>query len=164
MSDSCQCSAEAGAGTCELRVLPRGAVVCPTNGKSGKRVDAEIVKAMLALPLTEIRNTQYYFCREVDCQTVYYSADGTQTFAESDLRERVYQKHMNEGDVFVCYCFRHTPASIRDELRETGKSSVIESINDGIRSGKCACDIRNPQGSCCLGNVNKLVKSIQVVQ
>jgi len=150
--------------TCELRVLPRETIVCPTNGKPGKQVDTQTVKAMLTLPLTEIRQTKYYFCREADCPTIYYSDDGTQTFVESDLRERVYQKHMNEDDVFVCYCFRYTPAGIRDELRETGKSSVIESINDGIRFGQCACDIRNPQGSCCLGNVNKLVKSIQVVQ
>lgn len=164
MADSCQCSAEAGAGTCELRVLPRGAAVCPTNGKPGKLVDTQIVKAILALPLTEIRNTQYYFCREADCLTVYYSAEGTQTFAESDLRERVYQKHMNEDDVLVCYCFRHTPASIREEFRSTGRTTVLDSITMGIKAGQCACDIRNPQGSCCLGNVNNLVKSIQVVQ
>jgi len=161
VSDSCQCSAEAGSATCELRVLPRGAVVCPTNGKPGKLVETQIVKAMLALPLTEIRNTQYYFCREADCQTVYYSADGAQTFAESDLRERVYQKHIDEDDVFVCYCFRHTPASIREEFHVTGKTTVTYSINLGIKAGKCACDFRNPQGSCCLGNVNSLVKRTQ---
>lgn len=161
MSDSCQCSPEAGSATCELQILPREAIVCPTNGKPGKLIDTQIVRAMLALPLTEIRQTQYYFCREADCRTVYYSANGAQTFAESDLRERVYQKHMNEDDVLVCYCFRYTPANIREEIRATGQTTVTDSINMGIQAGQCACDIRNPQGSCCLGNVNSLVKRTQ---
>jgi len=160
MTDSCQCSPEAGSATCEFPVLPREATACPTNGKLGKLVDAQIVKSMLDLPLTELHSSPYYFCREVDCPTVYYNADG-QTFRESDLRERVYQKNSADDTVKVCYCFQHTPGSIRKELISTGKTTVIASITDGIQLELCACDIRNPQGSCCLGNVNALVKRIE---
>ena len=135
--------------------------VCPTNGKLGKRVDSLIVKSMLFISLMNFEYRQYYFCREADCPTVYYSADGSKTFAETDLRERVYQKHPQDDTIFVCYCFNHTPASIHTEIKETGQSSAAALINEGIRLGKCACDIRNPQGDCCLGNVSKLVKNIQ---
>lgn len=161
MSDSCECSPEAGSGTCELRILPRELAVCPTNGKAGKPIDTQTVKSMLMLPLTAIRQTQYYFCREADCPTVYYSKDGTQTFTETDLRERVYQKHEQDENVLVCYCFQYSPARIREELRAAGKTTVSDSIHLGIQAGQCACDIRNPQGSCCLGNVNSLIKRIQ---
>ena len=34
---------------------------------------------------------------------------------------------------------------------------MIAAVEAGIRAGKCACDIRNPQGSCCLGNVRAVV-------
>lgn len=137
-----------------LEVRPAVNAACPTNGKAGKRVEAQIVKAMLNLPLNMLRNVEYRFCPDPDCPTVYYSADGVQTFAEADLRERVYQKHPQDADVFVCYCFRHTLG----EILADGKRVAAE-INLGVKNGQCACDIRNPQGSCCLGNVQALNKS-----
>ena len=163
MTDICQCSPEAGSSTCEVRVQPVETVACPTNGKAGKRIDAQTVKAMLAVPLTEVRSAQYYFCKEADCPTVYYNTEG-QLFTEKHLRERVYQKNITDGSVQVCYCFQHTRASIRSELAATGETTVVASITAGIQAGQCACDIRNPQGSCCLGNVNNLVKQLQVEQ
>jgi hypothetical protein len=160
MSESCICSPTAGADTCELRVAPSdGKAACPTNHKVGKRVHTLTVKAMLALPLTEIRSAGYWFCPDAACPTVYYSDDGAQIFSEADLRERVYQKHPNDENVFICYCFRHTPKSIRTELTVTGKSSVVGKITTGIQAEQCACDIRNPQGSCCLGNIRKMTKA-----
>ncbi len=115
---------------------------------------------MLALPLTEVRAVDYRFCRTADCLTVYYSTDGQQQFSEDDLRERVYQKHPDDKDVFVCYCFRHTPLSIRNEIAATGRSTVVAAITAGIQADQCACDIRNPQGSCCLGNVRAVVGKV----
>lgn len=136
-----------------LKIRDGDEAACPTNGKAGKRVDAQIVKAMLNLPLNVLRKVEYRFCPDPNCPTVYYSADGSQTFTEADLRERVYQKHPQDADVFVCYCFQHTLG----EILADGKH-ISADINRGIKNGQCACDIRNPQGSCCLGNVNSIVK------
>jgi hypothetical protein len=114
---------------------------------------------MLNIPLHILRSAEYRFCPDPNCPTVYYSADGLQTFTETDLRERVYQKHPQDADVFVCYCFQNT---LREIL--TNGQRVAAQINQGIKNEQCACDIRNPQGTCCLGNVNNLVKHIQVEQ
>ncbi|HXF64963.1 MAG TPA: hypothetical protein VNK95_25270 [Caldilineaceae bacterium] len=133
---------------------------CPVCGAKGKVVSLETVKAMLAVSLALIQPTTYRFCRTEHCPVVYFAADGRQTFGERDLRERVHQKHAWDDDVFVCYCFRHTPGTIEVELLETGASSVVEAINAGIQAGQCACEIRNPQGSCCLGNVRATVKRL----
>lgn len=161
MSESCNCSVSAGSDDCELQVSPKAPqIACPTNQKVGKRIHTQTVKAMLALPLTEIHAVQYWFCSDPVCPTVYYSEDGLQTFSEKDLRERVYQKHPNDEGVFVCYCFHHSTRSIRDELLGTGKSLTVENIAAGIQAEQCACDVRNPQGSCCLGNVRRIVKQI----
>jgi hypothetical protein len=157
MTPMCQCPSQAGAATCDLsNTLRTGA--CPTNGQVGKRVDSLTLKAILALPLTQVMPTEYRFCRTSDCPTVYYSIDSKQCFQESHIRERVYQKHPTEDDVFVCYCFRHTVGSIRAEICQTGTSTVVATITAGIQAGQCACDIRNPQGSCCLGNVRAVVE------
>lgn len=160
MVEKCECPTEAGAATCEL-AQTRPAVSCPTCERAGKAVDTATVKALLALSLTEVRAVEYRLCRTPDCPTVYYSVAGEQQFREDDLRERVYQKHLNDEDVFVCYCFRHTPLSIRKEMVLTGSSTVIEAIIAGIQAGQCACDIRNPQGSCCLGNVRAAVQRVE---
>ncbi len=34
-------------------------------------------------------------------------------------------------------------------------------MTTGTKTGQCACDIRNPQGSCCLGNVGAVVKRVE---
>lgn len=134
---------------------------CPQSGSQGKRVEDTTVKALLAVSLMELQQVPYYFCRDADCEVVYFSADGTQTFSTDALRERVYQKEPARDDVWVCYCFRYTPASLRAELRATHTSTAIHTIETGIAAGRCACDLRNPQGSCCLGNVRALVQALK---
>jgi hypothetical protein len=100
---------------------------------------------------------EYLFCKTQDCPVVYFSPDGVQTFRIEKIRERVYQKEPESGGVFVCYCFRHTVGDIRTASSESRKA-ILEDINTGINTGQCACDLRNPQGSCCLGNVRGLIK------
>ncbi|GAB4542681.1 MAG: copper chaperone Copz family protein [Anaerolineae bacterium] len=151
---------EAGASTCEVpgsRPTP-AASACPSCGQKGKAVDGQTVKALLAISLAHVTHEPYLFCRTPDCAVVYFSADGEQVFTTDQVREGVYQKEPDAPDVLVCYCFRHTRGSIQAEIETTGQSTVVEAINAGIQAGQCACDIRNPQGSCCLGNVHALVR------
>lgn len=133
---------------------------CSVNHKVGKKVDSLILKSMLALPINLITRSEYYFCPDPDCLVVYYSSDNEQIFTEADLREKVYQKHPQDNDVFICYCFKHKVGDIRKDVGEHGKSEIVDQINKGVQANQCACDILNPQASCCLGNVRKLVKSI----
>lgn len=124
--------------------------ICPTCQQAGKPVETLTLKALLAVPLTELRAVEYHFCSTPECSTVYFSADGSQFFGEVQLRERVYQKHPDDSSVFVCYCFRHTVENIKQEPK-----AVVAAVTQGIKAGLCACDIRNPQGTCCLGNVRQ---------
>ena len=79
MTEKCQCPPEAGAGTCELAAAA-STVSCPDCLRTGKPVNALTLKALLAVPLTEVREVDYGFCRTQDCPVVYYSADGQQRF------------------------------------------------------------------------------------
>ena len=119
---------------------------------------------MLAIPLYVVRAARYFFCPTAACPTVYFSEDGEQSFGEEELRERVYQKHPTDEDVLICYCFRHTLGAIRADWQQTGQSTATETITVkitvGTQTGQCACDIRNPQGSCCLGNVRRVVRQM----
>jgi hypothetical protein len=134
---------------------------CPTCSSKGKKVDSITLKAMLNVSLLAVRDAPYFFCRTADCKVVYFSGDGQQTFTKAQLRELVFQKESQNDDVPVCYCFQHSPASIGAELLNSGQSTVIVEINAGIKAGQCACEVRNPQGSCCLGNVSQVVKRVE---
>ena len=163
MTETCSCPPEAGSATCDSRGSV-SASSCPVCLKTGKLLDSITLKALLNVPLTEVRRVEYRFCSTPDCPVVYYSQDGAQIFLEIHLRERVYQKHAAEDDVFVCYCFRHTTGSIKEEFVNQQADLVVAGINAGIKAGQCACDIRNPQGSCCLGNVRAFVRNLEAYQ
>ncbi|MFQ5420044.1 MAG: hypothetical protein ACE5FD_04005 [Anaerolineae bacterium] len=157
--ESCAVPAEQAANTA-VSVNPAEGT-CPSCGEKGKTVDTQIVKAMLAVSLEAVRpSASYRFCRTESCPIVYYSDEAGQFFTEDQLRERVHQKHPTADDVNVCYCFNHSPGSIRAEF-EQGITNVVARVTEGTKTGQCACDIRNPQGSCCLGNVGKVVKRIE---
>jgi len=165
MTDSCNCSNEVDKIVCELPVQDyqhetRSVSACPECGRKGKPVQTQTVKAMLSVSLREVRNTTYLFCRTKTCPVVYFSFDGKQTFTVEEVREKVYQKFPDLEKVFVCYCFQHPVGEIRTGSPKA-RSAILDDINQGICAGQCSCDLRNPQGSCCLGNVNALIKQIE---
>jgi CopZ-like zinc binding protein len=165
VEDTCCCPPEAGNASCELPMLntqnaPRVPRACPVCGRPGKSVDGQTVKALLSVSLRQVGNGSYFFCRTQDCPVVYFSADGAHRFTVDQIREPVYQKQPDAGDVFVCYCFRHTVSNIRDASPED-RIAIVDNINAGIDAGQCACDLRNPQGSCCLGNARSLIRKLE---
>ena len=162
MTESCGCPPEAGNVVCDLVIQnPHTVVVntCPECGKTGKPVAGQTMKALVSVSLREVQDTQYLFCRTQSCSVVYFSANGEQTFTIEQVRERVYQKEPEAPDVFVCYCFRHTVGDVR-AASSKGRMTLVDDINTGINAGQCACDLRNPQGSCCLGNVRGMLKQL----
>jgi hypothetical protein len=155
--DLCNCPPEAGHAVCDLPAQgfqrpARLAGVCPECARTGKPVQGQTVKALLSVSLRAVRDIEYL-------SVVYFSSDGRQSFTLGEIRERVYQKELEAVDVPICYCFRHTAGDLRMGSAET-RAAILEDINSGIGAGQCACDLRNPQGSCCLGNVRSLLRKL----
>ena len=130
--------------------------ICPDCGKKGKPVEGQTVKANLSVSLREFRDLEYYFCPTETCPVVYFSGDGNHFFNTKHILERVYQKEPQADNVLVCYCFNHSVSEIRNASPDEVETIIAE-INTGIIAGQCACDLRNPQRSRCLGNVRKLM-------
>ncbi|GBE34372.1 hypothetical protein BMS3Bbin06_00895 [bacterium BMS3Bbin06] len=82
--------------------------------------------------------------------------DGSHVFYKEDLTVRVGIKEESPPRP-ICYCFNHSVEEIFDEARRTGKSTVIDDIKSRIKSDGCSCEVKNPQGSCCLGTVKPFV-------
>ena len=165
MIDLCCCPSTAGNTVCELppeefERPSRPTNICPECGQTGKPVQGQTVKALLAVSLREVQNVAYLFYKTQTCSVVYFSLDGEQTFSTPQIRERVYQKEPGEAEVFVCYCFRHTVGDLKAASPEA-RIAIVADITLGIQAGQCACELRNPQGSCCLGNVYALIKRLE---
>ncbi|OLN33052.1 hypothetical protein DSOL_1163 [Desulfosporosinus metallidurans] len=46
------------------------------------------------------------------------------------------------------------------ELEETGRTTALEEITAHTKAGRCGCEVNNPEGSCCIGNLKHLLESI----
>jgi hypothetical protein len=148
---SCCCpgKGEDGSGSC-----------CPVSGSHGAAVDVLTVKALLTeSALRRLLPGEYRFCPDASCEVVYFSADGDR-FTTADVRVPVWKK-LPFGDRPICYCFGESEASIRSEFESFGTSTAIERVRDGIGAEHCACQVRNPRGACCLGDVIAAVKRVE---
>ncbi len=150
MSDCCAVKAEQGTAPATMS--------CPECGSRSKQVAALTVKSLVRHLAFAMPPTQYYFCTAPGCDLVYFPLDaGAPTFRRSDLLVRVGTKE-TEDPMPVCYCFGLTRQDIWDEIRKTGKSTVAERITTEVKAGNCACEVKNPSGKCCLGDVTPTVK------
>jgi hypothetical protein len=121
------------------------------------------VKALLTTrALAHLRAEVFWFCPGAACGTVYFSGGG-QVFGIVDVRVPVWQK-LPSGDRTICYCFGENELDIRLELERTGRSGVIQRVRRHIADKRCACEVRNPRGTCCLGDLTAAVKRLSSVR
>ncbi|OCT15105.1 (2Fe-2S)-binding protein [Paenibacillus pectinilyticus] len=133
---------------------------CSSCGEKGKNVQLITVKSLLkasALETIEPENS-YVFCSNPACAIVYFSGNHSQKFVENDLKVPVYQKNQSV-DVPVCYCFDWT----RERLLEAvgTENTPADQIKAHVQAGRCGCEVNNPQGACCLGNVNNFIRDFK---
>ena len=133
---------------------------CPSSGSAGVAVALQTVKALLtetALPRLNV--VDHRFCPDAACDVVYFDAAGA-WFGTGDLRVPVWQKQPF-GSRAICYCFGESEASIETELGAAGRSLAVERVREHIEAGRCACEVRNPRGACCLGDLTAAVKRVE---
>lgn len=134
---------------------------CPACGSAGRSVERITVKALLRpQALARLSEPEHRFCATPACPIVYFGRE--ETFDRDDVSAPVFQKE-HAGDRIVCYCFAVTEADLGREIAETGRSTAAAEIAGHVEAGRCACEVKNPQGSCCLGNVAGAVRQAAAV-
>ena len=137
--------------------LARVKAPCPECGHAGRPVATLTLKQMvLTQYLNLVSDPGFLFCRTAGCEVVYFHPDG-QRLHKSDVRVRVGLKETADP-VPICYCFGFTEGMLLEEIRTTGGSTIPDRIAVEMKAGYCACETRNPQGSCCMGNVAAALK------
>lgn len=133
---------------------------CPESSNTGKRVERITLESLL-LPQhrPRIGSAQWFFCPAPGCAVVYFDAEGHR-LDKSALSVRVGTKESHAPRP-VCYCFGHSFEEIQAEVAATGTSTIPDSITEKCRQGLHECERKNPQGTCCLGNVRAVLREAQ---
>lgn len=130
---------------------------CPVCQQKGKSIQLITLKALLKPTVLETTQPEmtYAFCTNASCDVVYFS--GEQTFGKDMLKVPVFQKN-DALDVPVCYCFGWTRENLIQAVQQNQRP--IDHIREQVQANRCGCEVNNPQGSCCLGNVTSFIRSI----
>jgi len=148
VSDCCQVETPRGTGPAR----------CACCDQPGRTVDPITVKALLTSEaLARLSAPAHRLCPNPSCPVVYFGEG--EAFDREEMAVPVFQKEP-AGERIVCYSFAISESDLRREIAETGRSTAAQRITAHVKAGRCACEVRNPQGSCCLGNVATVVKAL----
>lgn len=137
------------------------ATCCQSCGMHGKSVSRKTVLLMLKPEhLDQALTGMYRFCATSECSTVYFDEQSSHVFTTDDLRVIVGLK-VNSDPIPACYCFGFEERHLREEISRTGSTTIPARISRLIREGLCACEVRNPAGVCCLGEVNRIAQRLK---
>ena len=102
----------------------------------------------------------FRFCPEPACELAYFNLGTGDRFLRGDVSVRIGQKETSTPRP-ICYCFDHSVEDIEAEVSATGTSKIPAEIREKCRQGLDRCDVTNPQGSCCLGDVLRVFQEAQ---
>lgn len=143
-------------GGCERNVARAR---CPVSGTIANAVELSTVKALLTeQSLSRMHRAEHRFCPDAACEVVYFDTLGN-VYSTADVRVTVWQK-APFGARTICYCFGENEAGIRREIDASGASAAEARVRAHIEAGWCACEVRNPRGVCCLGDLMAAVKRV----
>jgi hypothetical protein len=148
---------------CSIPSSDKTLAICTVCGQKGKAVQRITLEHLLfENRASQLVNVDYFFCPTPTCDVVYFSNASCQYFHKKHVRVRVGIKETSDP-IPICYCFDFTHEIIFDEIRTTGKSTVAAYVTSKVKAGECACEIKNPSGRCCLGEVNKTIKEEMIL-
>ncbi len=132
---------------------------CSACGTEGRPVERQTVLHHLRHEhLERVGDQAFRFCGDQQCPVVYYGDRGTR-FSVDEARELVGAKVIGDARP-ICYCFGFTEGDAREEIVHMGKSTIPATVSGLIKARMCACEVRNPSGACCLGEVTRTVKRL----
>ena len=116
-------------------------LACPRCGRAGLPVSDKTLLHHLKQPWLWQGGPGYFGCETVDCELVYFSAEGGVISADA-LRTKPGLKS-SQASAPICYCFGLSRA---DAASPEARAFVVEQT----RLDRCACEARHPYGRCCL--------------
>ena len=147
-------------GCCSVQ--PKGKVACPKCQILAKGVLAKTVEHLLT---EEAKGNLscfegFHFCKTPTCEVIYFRDERIVTQKEMSV---VVGHKEGATPATICYCFEWTREKIKAEIETTGDSTALGDIKEKMESVGCSCELLNPSGGCCLGDVGKVIHEIKMV-
>lgn len=149
------CTQKAGAAGA---LSERQAGICPTCEKKAKSVSTLTVKSLVRNHTRVSADGSYWFCRTPNCDVVYFSSGSI--FRKPAIKVRVGIKETG-SPISLCYCFDYTREDIRRDITHRGETDIPDKIKAEVEGGFCACEVKNPSGACCLGDIGRTIQEIR---
>ncbi len=140
---------------------PKGKKSCPLCGMLAKGVLAKTLEHMMT-PQAKLRLScleGFYYCTAPFCEVIYFR--DAEILTQKELEVTVGLKE-GASPATVCYCFDWTKKKIQSELDTRGNTTALEDIKAKMQDPGCSCEILNPSGGCCLGDVSKVIKELKI--
>ena len=138
-----------------------GADLCPTCGQKGKPVAALTINTLVYPELKPPGGyPDGYYCPNPDDATIYFFPDERAPLSKGQVTVRVGFKEA-EPPRLVCYCFEHTREEIQQDFLRQGESTIKADIREKVAAGLCSCEVKNPKGKCCVGDVRAAYRELE---
>lgn len=136
--------------------------ICPLCKNKGKKVQLITLKSLLKPSALESLNAKesHYFCLTKKCNVVYFDSNNKK-YLISDIKVPVNQKD-DSVTTPICYCFNLTKEKIKMYVESGLTPNPLDHIRENIKENRCGCEVNNPQGSCCLGNVSTYISKLSI--
>ena len=159
-SITCTTDTQSNENNC-CTLQPKGKVECPSCNAKAKGVLGKTLQHLL------LDNSKkkiscfdgFYYCKTVSCEVVYFR--DSEILTQKDMSVIVGLKK-DAHPATLCYCFEWTKEKITKELQENANSLALEDIKHKMNTIGCQCEILNPSGACCLGDVTQAIKEIKL--
>ena len=140
---------------CEVpETLGGDRTACPRCEQRGKKVPLTAVQAnATADALRAGIPTAPRFCETLECPVVYFDSESERVIEQALVTIPTLAKNTEDDSVLACHCFGYSRAAIRRAIELSPDSPVSKEIAAEVQAGHCACEVRNPKGTCCLGDV-----------
>ncbi|MFD2043117.1 (2Fe-2S)-binding protein [Ornithinibacillus salinisoli] len=148
---------------CSKNETNNASELCPSCNLKGKKVKIITLKSMLKPIVLNKLNASltHYFCPTHNCNVVYYDTC-KKMYLLSEVKVSVHQKD-NSSNVPICYCFGWTKEKIEQYIEKELSPYPVDHIRENIKEDRCGCEVNNPQGRCCLGNVTGYIKDLTII-
>ncbi len=134
---------------------------CPTCGEEGKGIPLITLRSLIRRdhPLYPSLKAGF-LCPNENDNTVYFFDGHDDRITTKDL---VTPYHLKDQDRYnnVCYCFQHSQKEIIDDYLNHGFSTIEKDVHKKVNDGVCTCEVSNPKGKCCLGEIRHVIKGIE---
>jgi len=104
--------------------------------------------------ISKIGDSKYYYCFNPECKIVYYNANKEQ-FDVNKVNKEIGFKDYSSYEGAICYCFNIPKARLLER-------NLLNLIKTRIDYYGDRCDLRHPAGICCMDEIKRTLKTIQV--